>query len=430
MKKNILLILAAAGVASIGAQAGNVESNTTEPATNEIAAESVSETSEPSESQNAVVSAAPDTKVIVASTTINEKPKFKIAPSGRILADGAVFGPDGHGFTDGVALPDIRIGVSASYGKWSAKVDLGFGNFKFSPKDIFIQYKFNDENLLRGGYFVHQFGYQSATSSSFKCAMEAPSTDDFFKATARNLGLMYVLDKPHFFMGTSVIFGASDNLTADNITRQSLGILGRFVWRPICETGKMVQVGISAWNQWPQHKKGEKGSYSFSANYPTRVVKVGMLEANLEDAGDMVKLSPELLLSYDRFALESQYYYMNVDRHGGQGNYVAQGAYGWLRCLLFGDRQYKYSHADAGIATPGAKTLELVAGYNYTNASHKDIRGGISNDASITFNYYFNKYLLFRLGYRYSTARDSQKLAEFGGQRHVNMVSARIQFKF
>lgn len=89
---------------------------------------------------------------VVAQTTVNaEKPKFSIKPIGRILADGAVYFPDGNGFTDGVALPDLRVGVSASYGNWSGKIDVGFGYFKLSMKDVFIQYKFNDENLIRAG---------------------------------------------------------------------------------------------------------------------------------------------------------------------------------------------------------------------------------------------------------------------------------------
>ena len=58
-----------------------------------------------------------------------------------------------------------------------------------------MQYSFNQSNLLRLGYFVHQFGLNAATSSSMKPAMEAPVSDTYFAATGRNLGLMYVLDK-------------------------------------------------------------------------------------------------------------------------------------------------------------------------------------------------------------------------------------------
>lgn len=56
----------------------------------------------------------------------DDEPKFSIKPTGRMLLDGAVYMPDGDGFSDGVAMPDIRIGAKASYGKWAAKIDVGY----------------------------------------------------------------------------------------------------------------------------------------------------------------------------------------------------------------------------------------------------------------------------------------------------------------
>lgn len=426
MKKHSLTLLA---IFSILSQSAFAE--TSEPA---APASEATETTEatPSSGGNGPVFVNPFASS--ASAAVADAPKFSVKPTGRILADGAVFGPDGSGFTDGVALPDIRIGVQATYGNWMAKVDLGFGSFKFSMKDVFIQYKFNPENLLRGGYFVHQFGLQSATSSSFKNAIEAPTTDDFMNATGRNLGIMYQLDKPKFHWGMSVIFGNKGNLTGDGVSKMSVGAVTRLVWRPIARTGEVVQVGMSGWYQSPTHYKDADGKcgpgeYSLSANFPTRVVKVGLISANITDAGNQLKLSPELLLSKDRFGLEAQYYYMNIDRHNGLPNYVAQGCYGQLRCLLFGQTQYAYSVYDAGLATPSNKTLEFVAGYNYTNASHKDIRGGITNDWSATFNFYLNKYVIFRLGYRYTNVRDAYAGAPMP-KRHENIIVGRVQFKF
>lgn len=378
-----------------------------------------------------------------AMSKTESSPKIKITPSGRVLADAAVYAPDGNGLTDGFAVPDLRVGVKAEFGKWLAKVDVGFGGFKFSPKDVYIQYTFNEHNLLRGGYFVHQFGLQSCSSSSFKAAIEAPTSDTYLNATGRNLGLMYVLDKPKFFWGVSAVFGNVDDLTANKVTRVNVGGITRLVWRPIAREGAVAQVGISAWYQSPMYKStnpGGKGEVNLSANFPTRVSKVKMLAADISYAGNQVKISPELLLSYDRFALETQYYYSNIRQHRGLGSNTVQGAYAWLRCLLFGETQYKYSHADAGLATPTKKTLEIVAGYDYTNAGKyeqfdengqiQQIRAGISNEASVTLNYYINKYLLCRLGWRYVTAHDSQALAAFNGRRHVNIIQARIQFKF
>ena len=367
----------------------------------------------------------------------SEEPKFKFTPTGRILADGAVYAPDGDGFADGVAIPDVRIGAKVSYGKWSGKIDIGYGFGKLSMKDVFIQYGFNPENYVKVGYFVHQFGLNAATSSSMKPSMEVSSCDTYFNATGRNLGIQYVHDKDAFFAGVSVMAGTSISTPASDYGKVSVGATTRLVWRPYHEEGRVVQVGMSGWYQSAMHKKltddegnpyVSPGFFDFSCQFPTRVSKVNMLGANVSDAKGLVKLSPEILLSKDRFALEGQYYYMNVDRKDGLHSYSAQGAYGLLRALICGDSSYAYSHGDAGLAKPGGKTLECVLGYSYTNGydSKSQIFGGISNDYSVTLNYYLNKYITCRLRYSYTNVWGRDVMHK----RHENIIQARIMFKF
>lgn len=367
----------------------------------------------------------------------SEKPKFKFTPTGVAMFDGAVYGPDGDGFNDGVAVPDIRLGGKATFGNWLARVDIGFGFGKLSLKDVFLQYNFEGtNNLIRAGYFVHQFGLNAATSSCLKPTGEAQPVDDFFKATGRNLGVQFILDIPQWFVGVSgMADGAYVTQTTNATGRVSIGAIGRFVWRPFMETGKVVQIGVSPWYQTAMHHTVTEGHhiytngsyFTFGANFPTRVAKVAMLgTGNIEDAKNVFKVTPELLLSYDRFAVESQYYFMNVARDNGLGSYQAQGVYGMLRGLIFGDSAYKYSHADAGLAVPGANTLECVLGYSYTDANKNGIRGGISNDYSVTLNYYFNKYFLARLAWHYTDVRNSSVMFN----RHVNIVQIRLQAKF
>lgn len=365
-----------------------------------------------------------------------EGPKFKVQPMGRVLIDGAFFAPHKNGFTDGIAIPDVRIGLKATYGNWMAKMDIGFGYGKIGVKDVYMQYAFNENHLLRGGYFVHQFGLQSATSSSMKPSFEAPLTDTYMNATGRNLGLMYLFDKNQFLASASFIVGTSLTEPANEQGKVSLGGISRLLWRPLHKTGTVVQVGVSGWYQSAYHERVEdangemvtsRGYFDYSANYPTRVDKITLLSTDIQNARGVFKLSPELLISKGRFALEGQYYYMNVNRKGGHA-FTAQGAYGLFRALIIGDKEYGYSSPDGGLATPKPKTLECVLGYNYTNANNSKagIFGGISNDWSVTLNYYINKYMLCRLRWSYTNVRDSSVVPK----NHVNIIEARIQFKF
>ena len=386
----------------------------------------------------------------IASAQVQYENKVKIQPTGRILLDGAVYIPDGalykstdaegntiYGphFSDGAALPDIRMGAKVSYGHWQAKIDVGYGYQKLGFKDVFIQYNFDPSNYLRGGYFVHQFGLNAATSSSMKPMMEAATTDDFFKATGRNVGIEYVHDKDQFFTGVSAIIdGTSMSKPANEQGKVSYGGITRLVWRPYHDQGLITQVGTSFWYQSALHTLEENGAvssgfFNYSANFPTRVNKVGMLDAYVSDAKSVFKFSPELVLAYNRMAIEGQYYYMNIARKGDLANYHAQGGYGMLRGILIGEA-YGYSHGDAGLATPAPKSLEMILGYNYTDASCRKagIFGGRTNDRSLTFNYYINKYMMARLRYSYTNVSNSALLDYH--KCHVNTIQARIQILF
>ncbi|MDE6577069.1 MAG: ATPase [Muribaculaceae bacterium] len=368
----------------------------------------------------------------------SDQPKLTIKPSGRVLLDGALFLPNKNGFADGVAIPDVRIGASATYGKVSAKIDIGYGLGKISLKDVYLQYTPNANNFIRGGYFVQQFGLNSATSSAMKPTMIATTSDSYLNATGRNLGIMYVHDQGPIFLGVTAFTPSTTMTTSPSQQGKiSVGAAERFVWRPIRDPGQVVQVGFSSWYQTAEHtattnEDGETvtspGFFKYSIGFPTKVESVPMLSANIQNAKTTFRLTPELLLSKGRLALEGQYYYMNVSRDAGFHNYTAQGGYALLRCLLVGDSKYSYSHADAGLATPGPKSLECVLGYDYMNATDikAGINGGISNDYSVTFNYYINKYLIARLRYSYTNVRASD--ATF--PRHENIIQARIMFKF
>lgn len=367
----------------------------------------------------------------------DDAPKFKVTPTGRILMDAAAFmggnkDYDAVGdekFVDGVAIPDVRLGVKASYGNWDAKIDVGFGYGKVGLKDIYLQYNFNDANLLRGGYFCPQFGLNTETSSSMKPSMEEPRSNEFFYSNPRLLALMYEYSKGQFLSATSLLCesNAMKN-TANTMGKQAWGAETRFVWRPKHVDYDVIQVGISLNYMKPTADNHTAASYS--STFPSRVSSVSLLDANVTDAKGTFKLSPEFLFIKDRFALETQYYYMNVARKNGNHAYVAQGAYGLARFMILG-KGYPYTMGDGGVSTPAGKSLEVVLGYDYVNASHSkaNIYGGISNDISCTVNYYINKWMLARLRYSYTTVRD-RMVENLCPKRHVNILEARLQIKF
>lgn len=356
--------------------------------------------------------------------------KLVIKPSGRILMDAAFLNSSNKAVdeqcVDGVNVPDIRIGMKVSYGKWEGKADIGYARGSVSPKDIFIQYNFNKQNFLRGGYFVHQFGYQSATSSSFKVSMEEPETHSAFGVGGRLVGLMYEHSDDKF-MGTGSVYTDAQSFKkqTNHTGYQGSGFLTRLVYHPLIEKGNLFHVGIGLNYELAAENRS---NMEFKAPYPVRVAGINAIGAKITDAKNDFKFSGELMAAKGHVGIEGQYIFMNVDRKGDAKSYNAWGAYGNLRFLL--NNEYEYVKNDAGIATPAPKSWELVAAYNYTdmNDAKAGFHGGKLSDWALTMNYYINKYMIWRVSGHIVRAGES----DYSGfnKNTFRVIETRLQFKF
>lgn len=370
--------------------------------------------------------------LLLSSIQVNAQNEnsLKVTPTGRILMDGGLFSSKNKEFADGLAIPDARVGVKASYGKFKAKIDIGYAYGKVSLKDIFVERQLSSHSLLRVGNFVHQFGLQSSTSSSMKITMEEPTSNEAF-FNSRLVGAMYIYDKADFF-GTASVHVENEALKkkSNELGKMGYGAMSRLVYRPLRNDGVLFQIGISGAYESPRYNSDEElnhTSFDLGANFPTRIAKVKAVNAVIKDAKYLFKFTPELVAAYGPVALESQYYYLQVNREKGLKNYKASGAYGIVRGLLIGG-DYKHSHADCGIATPAPRSLECVLGYNYTDMSDTkaEIYGGRLNDVSFTVNYYLNKYMIWRFRYSYTRTTDRR---EFDNQT-LNAFQTRFQIIF
>lgn len=356
--------------------------------------------------------------------------KLVVKPSGRILMDAAFLNSSNKTVdeqcVDGVNVPDIRIGMKVSYGKWEGKADIGYARGSVSPKDIFIQYNFNKQNFLRGGYFVHQFGYQSATSSSFKVSMEEPETHSAFGVGGRLVGLMYE-HSDNKFMGTGSVYTDAQSFKkqTNHTGYQGTGFLTRLVYHPLIEKGNLFHVGIGLNYELAAENRS---NMEFKAPYPVRVAGINAIGAKITDAKNDFKFSGELMAAKGHVGIEGQYIFMNVDRKGDAKSYKAWGAYGNLRFLL--NNEYEYVKNDAGIATPAPKSWELVAAYNYTdmNDAKAGFHGGKLSDWALTMNYYINKYMIWRVSGHIVRAGES----DYSGfnKNTFRVIETRLQFKF
>ena len=358
--------------------------------------------------------------------------KVEIKSVGRIHFDGGVLGANNYHneFVSGIALADFRAGLMMRYGQWKSKIEMGYANQALSVKDVFIEYDFNKHTLLRGGYFLHQFGMQSVFGASAKISMEEPLSNSAFYNN-RLVGLMLMHQKDKFF-GTLSLFAENEAMkkSADKTGSQGMGMMSRLLYRLHREEGNIFHIGISGAFETPRYNKDaalNHSSYILKTYFPTRIARVTAQEATIDNATFLYKFSPELLLAKGHWGLEAQYYYLNVNRKNGFEAFDASGAYAMVRTIIKG-KPYAYSDADAVMATPKAGAMELVAGYNYTDLSNSKagILGGRLNDYSLTFNYYINKYVIWRVRTSYTSVgycRDRENT-------NLGLIETRLQIKF
>ena len=372
------------------------------------------------------------TCLVSRAQQVTDEPKLEVKPSGRILFDAAYLNPSHQDdeLKSGVGIPDMRVGVGFTYGQWKGKIDMGYAYGKVNMKDVWVQYNFNKKNFVRGGYFIHQYGYQSCTSSSFKETMEEPQSNAAFNDD-RMIGMMYEYTSPKVLATVSGVVEPDAMKQNTNVTgSEAIGALTRLVWHPHVERGHLLHVGISGGVEgarYDAHEELKHKQFTLSSNWPTRVAKIKAQQAQITDAKTMFKFTPEILFSKGRFAMAGQYFWNRITRRNNLDPFTGSGAYVTVRGLIKGDG-YKYTMNDGGIDTPDAGFMELLFQYNYTSLSDAKagIHGGYLNDWTIAYNYYVNKYMIWRIRASYTKVTGRANYAD----NEVSILETRFQVKF
>ena len=368
----------------------------------------------------------------MATVVCAQEPELKVKPSGRILFDAAYIHSthQEEDLKSGVGIPDFRVGVGFTYGDWKGKIDMGYAYGKVNMKDVWLQYDFDKKNFVRGGYFIHQYGFQSSTSSSFKETMEEPQSNACFN-NDRMIGVMYEHNGKQFLATASfVVESDAMKQTTDQTGSETVGGMTRLLYRPFTERGKMFQVGISGGIEGARYNSNEDmnhAQFTLNTRWPTRVAKVYAQQAVIDHANMMYKFSPEIMFSKGRFAAIGQYFHNIITRNDNMKSFTGSGAYVTLRALVKG-RDYSPNMGDGGIATPDPGNMELCLQYNYTSLSDPTagIYGGYLNDWALCYNFYPNKYMIWRVRASYTKVTNRSGYPD----NESTILETRLQVKF
>ncbi|MFA8436441.1 MAG: OprO/OprP family phosphate-selective porin [Marinifilaceae bacterium] len=395
---------------------------------------------------------------------------------GRVYMDGVYYMEDATDLSSKTSLSDVRLYGKASWGKWDAKINFSFANNKVHAKDIYLNYSFSKNSSIRVGNFFEPFGIQGSISSKDSRFIGNSFSGEAF-SIGRSVGIAYTTFSDKYFLSGGVFGGRIGN---DEMGDAGYSATAKAVYSPIVKEGMTFHIGASASYRLPD-ANGFDEKYN-DDDYNREVVYAAgpehkFLNAHIAHAGNELKLNAEVLATYGRFMVQSEYYTNKVyrksnydlqfahsrpdmwgwsstekgfeDWYGVQRDIEMDGYYVQAGFLVKGG-DYSYNAATAYINRPKAGSLELLARINKTNLNDIDgifmqdkfwdadplkaaagqtnfsVGGGESIDWALGVNYYVSNNVMFRVNY---TSMDIDNLY-YRQDENVSFLKARIQVNF
>ena len=371
-----------------------------------------------------------------------------------MFADVAYYHTEWTPMKSGAAITDARIHAALTYGKLYIYADFGFGNGKFSQKNLFAQYKFKESengiHLVKAGYYNEPSSMSMMTSSYNYHFITRPSVSQAL-APGRALGATYKFFSQHFFADQGIFAQMKYNEQEEGY--QGFSLSGRWLWKPVNNNDLTVQFGTGL-----RYERINGGDLPWAKNAFT--------------------LNPEFLVKSNRMFARGEFTWKKVwkDRDdqtlfesqlGGQQSWgnlegwrsgnklrptILNGGYVELGYLICGNG-YTYDDEYGLLKGMGDKGgLEVVARYSCTNLSditkgdiflignHKfypngkvvdypyssSIDGGTMHAVTLGLNYSFNQYIKIMGEYQYANLSN----VYFPDDKNFNQLQLRVMFAF
>lgn len=344
-----------------------------------------------------------------------DKEDFQWRLIGRVFFDGGVIWDDS--VTTSFQVNDIRLGARFLFLEdWEAKIELGYADKKISLKDVYLNYELR-EHSFRLGHHYEPFGNSRVGTTNYRFMTNASA--DRALGNKRKLGVSYSYNHTWFnFMGG--IFSNSD-IEKSRPVNQGYSLVAKFVGRPLMADKKLIHIGVA-----PLFSQGEK-QVTYSAGAPTDLLSKDentYIEADIDRLINQWKLDLELILLYDKWYLQGQYFLAHLNRYSVE-NYNAQGGYIQAGYMILGAK-HNYNARTGMIVNPAPKSLELLCRYDKINLNDAGYTGGKLSDLTVGMNYFLNKYVAAKINYAYVMVSDTAP----GGKKDFGLIQARLQFSF
>ena len=414
----------------------------------------------------------------------NEKEDLHFTVGARMMADVAYYHSDFTPMKSGAALSDARLRTSLQYKDWYFYADFGFGGGKFSQKNIFVQYSKDAKegtHSVKAGYYNDPAGSMARNTSlgSYHFISRPGSSNAL--GEGRELGITYKFHNNTWFAQQGVF--CEDKYNSQDVGFNGVTAAGRWLYRPVNDDKQTLHIGLNA-------RYAHIGGGEMENNVLKKTLSLGQsLETYVDDteqfvscdipwAKSTVDLGVEALYKNEKFFARGEYMFKyvakerdserlftdaqnNIDAWGSLDAWIGanplkdnkfHGGYVEAGYLIFG-KPYKYNTAEGLLGGLGAKSLEVVARYNYTGLNNlidgeyysagraqyypagymqdypyksAAISGGNVHSVTVGANYAFNKFCAVMLNYTYHQL-DRDK---YGYDDNFHSLQARLMFQF
>lgn len=407
-----------------------------------------------------------DSKPVLEFKDKKEWPFFTIGA--RFMADAAYYNTDFTQLKSGAAITDARIRTSMSYNDWYFYADFDFSKGKFSQKNIFLQYAFNNgkSGFLKVGYYNDPSTMANNTSrGSLHFISRAASVNAL--SAGRQLGITYKYYNDRFFCYQGVF--AENKYNDQTYGSQGITLGGRWLYMPVNSDFRTFHAGTALRyaliNTNVMEDGVKKSCLNFGSSTQTYVDPFQFTNIELPWAKDELNVGIEALYRCKKQFLRGEYMLKCVKREissqalsNTSGDWHATNSFhgGYIEWgyQLFGNG-YKYDNKEGVLKGFDGKSFELVARYNYLNLNSiknnesgirrsdmastssdggmedteivsNSIRGGYMHSFTIGTNYSFIKYTQFLIEYTYNRINREK----YHNDRNVHIVQARLIYSF
>ncbi len=334
---------------------------------------------------------------------------------GRVFFDGGVFTRDSS--VTSFQVNDLRLGTVIRFmDDWEAKLELAYGDSKISLKDVFLNYG-RENYAIRLGYHFEPFGNARVGTANYRFITDAAS--DKALGNKRKLGISYSYN--HRFINIMAGVFSDGDIEKAKPLNQGYSLAAKFVGRPLMKDKRLIHIGIA-----PRFNSSSQ-EVAFSCGSPTDLLSKKdntLVEASVGQVIDQWKLDLELILLYDKWYFQGQYFGAYVNRFAAS-NYQAKGGYAQVGYMILGAK-HNYNPVTGMIVNPAPKSLEILVRYDNVNLNDGEVRGGRMSDISLGMNYFINKFVAAKINY----TRMMPGETAIGGANGFDVVQGRIQFNF